>query len=261
MRPIQQLEFDDKSCKVGLIVLSEVFEQRKIRTTSGSFTSFIPLETPSGAQWTESDLEAKLVRQLAFSPAVYDLITQPILNYRLDGKARRYTPDIAVQILSDVDEPAALFLIEVKRKAELQRKSTSRDLRFHVGRLAAASIGGEFRVMTEDEILTPYLTNARRFSRYRDGGVYDETVVACRRAVGSVLPATVGEVTELLYGITADMVEASDIVAKMIAYRMVLVDLSKQVADSSVLRHAPIGEGTDPRGDAIIKMLFSAKAE
>ena len=147
--------------KVGLMVLSEQFEQRKIESTFGSFRSFIPLPTPSGAQWTESELETELLEQLAFSPLVFDLITQPIIHYTLNGEARRYTPDIAVQVSGTCDDLPGRYLIEVKRQEDLLQDRERHAIRFEVGRACAAQMGAVLRIMDETQIRTPYLTNAR----------------------------------------------------------------------------------------------------
>ena len=135
--------------KVGLMVLSEHFEQRKIEATFSSFRSMIPLSTPSGPQHVESELEAELLEQLAFAPGVYDLLTQPIIHYTLDGKPRRYTPDIAVQLHASGDDAPCRYLIEVKRRADLLANASQYALKFQVGRLAAEATGAAFRIMDD----------------------------------------------------------------------------------------------------------------
>lgn len=92
-----------------------------------SFSSRIPLTTPSGPQWTESELEAELVEQIAFSPGVYDIITQPILLYPgSDGKERRYTPDIAVQLYASGDGARPSALASQRAPAQWPRTTTDK---------------------------------------------------------------------------------------------------------------------------------------
>lgn len=246
--------------KIGLVMLSRVFEQRKVKATSGSFTSYVPLETPSGPQWTESELETELLRQIAFAPGVYDIITQPIINYVLDGKPRRYTPDIVVQLRSSGDQFETRFIIEVKRNAELAKPSRNRDIRFAVGQAAAEAIGGHFRVMTESEIRTPYLENTKRLSRHAGSFNFDDTILTPRNALQAILPASVRDAVSRLRELGYAEPDARHIIEQYIAHRLVFVDLMKPLTDDSVLRDSPFGDGTEPREDGIIQLLFKAKS-
>ena len=104
MRPVSRGGRAVTYSKVGLMVLKEHFQQRPIEATFSSFRSMVPLRTPSGPQQVESELEAELLEQLAFAPGTYDLLTQPIIEYATNGRARRYTPDIIVQLHASGDD-------------------------------------------------------------------------------------------------------------------------------------------------------------
>ena len=152
--------------KVGLMVLKEHFQQRAIEATFSSFRSRVPLRTPSGHQHVESELEAELLDQLAFAPGTYDLLTQPIIEYATNGRARQYTPDIVVQLHASWDDAPCRYVIEVKRRADLIANAAQYAPKFEAGRVAAENMGAAFRIMTEDRIRTPYLANARLLQRH-----------------------------------------------------------------------------------------------
>mgnify|MGYP002527203255 CR=1 FL=1 len=141
-------------------MLKSQFEQRKIGKTAASFRQQTALTTPSGPQWTESALEASAVIQIAFVPTVVDIITQPILRYTLAGKDRQYTPDIAATFAEEGDPIPQRFIIEVKRREELENKRREFADKFYAAREECAKIGFEFRVLHEGHLETAYYRNA-----------------------------------------------------------------------------------------------------
>lgn len=147
--------------------LNLVFEQRKIGRQHTSLAAYVPLRTPSGAQETESQLETDLVLQLNFSPSVYDLITQPIINYvDASGKQRRYSPDVLVHLFAGDPDHHRYIMIEAKPVEILQKKWDAYQPAFNAAREWCAHNFADFRVVTEHEIRTPYLSNTVALSRY-----------------------------------------------------------------------------------------------
>lgn len=243
--------------KLGLMVLREHFEQRPVEATYGSFRSLIPLRTPSGPQWTESELETELLQQLAFAPFVYDLLTQPIIHYELDGKRRRYTPDIVMQMHGTGDDLPTRYIIEVKRREDLARDPDYHALRFEVGRLCAEHIGGTFRVMDETRIKTPYLQNARLLSGYLAIDLNDEEMrglaILHRHA-----PIVVGRAIELLAEHGFAEPDARHIIEHAAAHRDLDADLGKPFTDDTTLRPHPDGIHAASRKDTILGLLQDA---
>jgi hypothetical protein len=150
----------------GPIPLGNLFQQRVIGPTYGSVASRLPLRTPSGAQYTESQLETDLLIQIAFSIRVADVITQPIIHYRKGNKARQYTPDILFETLPDLNEDGRLYLIEVKPLEHLATFKAESEDKIAAAHIWCARHGGDYYILTEREIRTDYLTNARMLSRF-----------------------------------------------------------------------------------------------
>lgn len=160
MRTVKGSENLPYSSRRALVALEDEFQQRKIGKTGQSFRRLIPLQSPAGAQWVESDLEANAVIQIAFVPSFYDLITQPIIEYELHGKDHVYTPDIAC-IFHAYDEPfPARFVIETKPKDVLERRGVEFADRFYAAEEMCKQMGAAFRVLHEDHLDTAYLRNA-----------------------------------------------------------------------------------------------------
>lgn len=243
--------------KLGLMVLREHFEQRTVEATYGSFRSLVPLRTPSGPQWTESELETELLEQLAFAPFVFDLITQPVIHYTLDGEPRRYTPDIAMQLHGTGDDLPSRYIIEVKRRDDLERDADRHALRFEVGRICAEETGAVFRVMDESRIRTPYLGNARLLAHHRaaDLADHEEDALVRLRRRGAM---TVAVALTHLAGDGFAEPDARHIVENAVAQRRVSTDLSVPFSDNSVIMPHPHGIMASVRSDPILRMLQDA---
>lgn len=243
--------------KVGLMVLSEQFNQRRVEATFSSFRSMVPLSTPSGPQNVESELEAELLEQLAFAPGVYDLLTQPIIEYTVNGKNRRYTPDIAVQLHASGDDAPCRYIIEVKRRADLLANASQYAVKFEAARLAAENMGAAFRIMDEKRIRTPYLHNARLLQRYLGEDPEFVALDIMRRKLGST-PVTVAQAIELLAAEGVAEPDARASIEQMVAWRMILCDLSLPFTDATAVRAREPGTFPQRDEDPILKSLFTA---
>ena len=114
--------------------LNSLFKQREIGITHGSIRSKVPLGTPSGLQTVESALEKDLLVQLMFSGKVYDIISQPILDYEVDGQPRTYTPDFLVQLYPGLLNQPLHFFLEAKRIEQLDAKAATYAPKFSAAR-------------------------------------------------------------------------------------------------------------------------------
>lgn len=243
--------------KVGLMVLKEHFKQRPIEATFSSFRSLVPLATPSGAQHVESELEAELLEQLAFAPNVYDLMTQPIIEYTASGKARRYTPDIVVQLGSFGDNQPCRYIIEVKRRADLQANASRYAEKFQAGASAAANMGAAFRIMAEDRIRTPYLSNARLLRRHLANDPELEVFDLMRQDFGAK-PTSVIDTIKIMRrrGMNEPDIRAG--IEQAVAWRMCVCDLGRPFNDSTMIRARVPGEIPRRNDDPLLKALNDA---
>jgi hypothetical protein len=255
--------FSDGQCtitysKIGLMVLREHFDQRPIEATFSSFRSMVPLATPSGSQQVESELEAELLEQLAFAPGVYDLITQPIIHYEVNGQQRRYTPDIAIQLHASAEDGPCRYIIEVKRRADLLANGAKYAVKFEAGRIAAENMGAAFRIMDETQIRTPYLHNARMLRRHLHGDPELEAFDILQSAVGE-RSVTVSAALVLLNDNGLSEPDARAGIEQAVAWRMLLCDLSMPFTDSTLIRARQLGGNLTRNADPILRSLFQAK--
>jgi len=146
--------------------LADRFSQRTIGRTYGSVSSWLPLRTPSGPQFTESRLETDLLLQVAFSMRVADVITQPIISYRKGDKPRQYTPDFLIETYAEPNGQTQLYLIEVKPADKVKAFEVEGSDKIDVARIWSARYDAKFVILTEDHIRTAYWKNAVQFGRF-----------------------------------------------------------------------------------------------
>jgi TnsA endonuclease N terminal len=119
----------------------------------------------------ESALERDLYVLLDFDAAVAQFEEQPVtIPYRDPaGVSRTYTPDVLVYYhvgLTDQQDRQPV-LYEVKYRDDLRANWGDYKPKFKAARRYAREQGWAFRLITEREIRTPYLKNAKFLRAYR----------------------------------------------------------------------------------------------
>lgn len=157
-------------------------EARKIGLGRRSLTGFMTSgQKVEGLGPFESSLERDYFVLLEFDRRVLAWHPQP---FRLDvpagsGKrARRYTPDVAVEYakIPDGQDLDRVELCEIKYRDELKNKWHDLKPLLKVGVRHARSQGWRFRICTEVEIRTPRLWNAKFLLPYGRQGASGEDI-------------------------------------------------------------------------------------
>jgi len=109
----------------------------------------------------ESTLERDFYTLLEFTPTVQSYDVQPVeIRWHDGAKWRRYTPDVLVTFhTQEAQQPP--WLCEVKYRSDLKKDWADLKPKLRAGIRYAREQGLRFRVMTEVEIRTPYLANAK----------------------------------------------------------------------------------------------------
>ena len=121
----------------------------------------------NGAAAYESSLERDLLTILEFNLEIDGFTVQPITLEWKDGtgKLRQYTPDVYFSHVPS--SPHGAWLCEVKYRDDLRENWEQLRPKFKAGIRFARAQGWRFRILTEVEIRTPYLENARFLLNYR----------------------------------------------------------------------------------------------
>lgn len=137
---------------------------RSIGPSKTSVTGRVVTEKNRRPQPVESSLEQDFLTLLEFDADVLRYGVQPLTLRWRDryGRRRTYTPDVLVEYRS---RPPRLF--EVKPRAVLRRDWEQLRPKFRHAVSAAKANKWRFKLVTDHEIRTPYLGNARFLLRFR----------------------------------------------------------------------------------------------
>ncbi|MEE4379879.1 MAG: TnsA endonuclease N-terminal domain-containing protein [Candidatus Competibacteraceae bacterium] len=135
-----------------------------------SVTGRVPSQKMARLVAYESPLERDFYLMLEFDRGVDYYEEQPLaISYQHPTVGKRtYTPDVLVRYFKDksLGGPRAPELFEIKPRDELRRNWTDFKPKFKAARRYARKKGWRFIIVTEREIRTPYLDNAKFLMRY-----------------------------------------------------------------------------------------------
>lgn len=139
---------------------------RPLKTSRRCLTGRVSVDSGDSAGF-ESSLERDWLTALDFDPAIRLIREQPFsLYYEFDGERRRYTPDILIESVSP-QGVVSTIVYEVKQLDELRAEWHRYRPRFKAAVRYCRARGWRFKIVTECEIRTPFLKNAKFLRRYR----------------------------------------------------------------------------------------------
>lgn len=222
--------------KTRLDLMSPV---RSIGMNYRSLTGKVVLD-PGHVAGFESSLERDWLICLDFDTDVEAILEQPFsLNYQLDGRELRYTPDVLAQYRKrDGRIPVVVF--EVKPYEELRLEFAKYRQRFKQMVRYCREREWRFKIVTERDIRTPYLDNAKFLRKYRrlaTQELYKEQLLYSLKALG---PTTPQALLAMAYLHVEKRMAALPELWRMVARREVSVELHKPLT-----MHSAIWLGTD----------------
>lgn len=152
---------------------------RRIRPSRFSITGYVAATKAPGAQDAESSLEHDFLTLMEYDQRVARYLAQPFTIQWQDQarRRRRYTPDVIVKYSSSAmheDSHLRTTLFEVKPRAILWRDWAELRPKFRAAIGWAREHGCRFRIVTDEEIRTPYLANVRFLLAYRSQFLNDD---------------------------------------------------------------------------------------
>lgn len=137
---------------------------RKIGTSAVSLTgNFASEKNDYGMH--ESSLERDFMYMLELDFHVSKYVVQPVkIEYLYQGKKRSYVPDFKVHYKASMQRTT---IFEVKYRDDLRRNWEEYKPKFRAAIIYCKKNRIDFRIITEREIRTDFLKNAKFLSRYR----------------------------------------------------------------------------------------------
>jgi len=219
--------------------LDSMLPVREIGTNRRSLTGKVVLDSGAAAGF-ESSLERDWLICLDFDPDVELILEQPFtLHYEVDGTALRYTPDVLVRYRVR-NGHAAVVVFEVKPRDELRSAFAKYRERFRRMMRHCREQGWRFKIVTEREIRTPYLSNAKFLRSYRNlhsQTLYRDQLLYSMKALG---PTTPQALLAMAYLHEEKRMAALPELWRMVARREIKADL-----DLPLTMNSTIWLGTD----------------
>ena len=183
----------------------------------------------------ESALERDLLMLLDFDDGVEFFCEQPVtIEYLHEGCVRHYTPDVLAYYRADLAVSSTLrpTLYEVKYRADLRHNWAELKPKFMAALRYADQQGWRFKLVTEREIRTDYLTNVRFLRQYTGPEVQiRQTDQGLLMSLMGDIRLTTGE--ELLLMATADRTKRAELLYTLwhlVAVRLIHCDLTVELS-------------------------------
>lgn len=166
----------------------------------------------------ESTLEHDFLTILSLHPALLDVVEQPTrVRYRdADDVTRWYTPDFLASFVTGPGQSGQV-LFEIKYRDELARDWMKLRPKLRAGVGWARAHGARFCVMTDAEIRTPVLENARLLKRYRTAAPDSDLETAVVAALSVLDAPTIDAVARHAVANGGDLERAHAQVLRLIA--------------------------------------------
>lgn len=191
-------------------------------------------------QQFESSLERDMHLLVHWDYAVEWYQAQPVtIDYAdVNGKARRYTPDLLVvyhkkKILPGHSESKRSLLIEVKYRSDLAKDWKKLKPKFRAARTYAREQGWNFVILTEREIRTSLLKNVQFLWRYRQSDFHNHHYRCLRDTLLALEETDPKTLLDATYQSQALRDEALWTLWCMVARRWVGCDLSEPLSMST----------------------------
>ncbi len=146
------------------------------------------------------------------------------------GKLRTYTPDLWVKFHEQLAPGRKPILFEVKYRADLIAQASELKPKFRAARAYAKEQGGQFKVVTETEIRSPYLENVKFLWRYRDSRYHIEHQVKLTQTLEEMAVAPVSILLEATYRSETLRGEALWTLWCLVARQEIVFDMTQPVS-------------------------------
>lgn len=154
---------------------------RKIGTSRFYMRGYVPSKKGMQSQSSESGLEQDFLFLLESDSRVFQYVAQPFTIHWTDknGVKRKYTPDVIVRHYSE--DPTEMhkvrpIIYEIKPKAILKEQWQELRPKYKAAIAWAREFGCVFKIITEEQIRTTFLQNARFLKQFRE--MHDEASIS-----------------------------------------------------------------------------------
>lgn len=207
---------------------------RRLRLSHRSLTG--RTATGGSSVTFESALERDWSILLDFDPDVAGFLEQPFtLSYSHEGRQHHYTPDFMAEFGRQTGQSKRV-VYEVKYRDELRRDWQEYLPRFQAANRHCRAQGWTFTILTDLEIRTPYLENAKFLRRYRTVRMKPLVQVRLIETLQTLGPTTLQELLTTACGGAESPEQTLPTLWSLIAMRQITCDLHQPLMMNSDIR-------------------------
>lgn len=205
---------------------------KNYRNLTGLATS-----SKSDAPFFESTLERDCLALLEFDNNVEFYDVQPVCIEWTDsvGKNRKYTPDVLVSYRSDFQDykPYSTTLCEIKYRNDIKKNWTDLKPKFKAAISYAKAHGWRFKLMTEVEIRTTYMENARFLLPYLNNELDESFEFLLRTKLQELRECSIESLLSSVFNDKWSQAELIPCIWQLIALRRISTDLNQPLTMST----------------------------
>jgi hypothetical protein len=150
---------------------------RKTNSNGTSLTGFVPSLKSNRLHEFESSLERDFIRITEFDSNIDQFVEQPVvIEYKHEQKSKTYIPDFLITYKHTTTPGKWLkpLLVEVKYREHLKRDWLELKPKYSAALKFCDQKGWKFKILTEVEIRTEFLHNAKFLQQYKNAIVDTE---------------------------------------------------------------------------------------
>lgn len=239
------MKFDENDLKT-----SGLKPVRKIGLNGTSLTGLVPSEKTNRLHQFESSLERDFIRITEFNSNVSEFVEQPVtISYQFDGKIKSYTPDFLITYKHTTTPGKWLkpLLVEIKYREDLWKNWSVLKPKYQAALKFCDLKGWKFKILTEVEIRTEFLHNAKFLQRYKNSSVDDDDFTFLLKKIHELRITTPKEITLCSSGNANRRASLLYCLWYMIANTVIGVDLYKKISmDSSIWDNSYTPQNLEP---------------
>lgn len=196
---------------------------RKIPLNYRHITGYIHSDKSDDYTHFEASLERDALLLCEFDPKVKKFKTQPRrFHFIRNGKPRHYTPDIHIEY-----EDGRKLYVEIKYRADLKEDWLELKPKFKAAiRELKTESATRFKILTEQEIRTPFLKNVTFLLPYKNRPFEEYQLATINKILSRGQPMPLKELLSLC---SSDMIEQAEFLNTLwyaVANQLILTELS-----------------------------------
>lgn len=196
---------------------------RKIPLNYRNITGYVHSDKSDSYTHFESSLERDALLLCEFDPKILSFETQPRrFHFIHNGKSKHYTPDILIKY-----QDGSQLYVEIKYREDLKKDWAELKPRFKAAiRELKSAPNTRFKILTEEEIRTPYLKNANFLLPYMNRPFEEYQLATIQKILVRGQPMTINEILSLC---STDQIEQAEFLNTLwyaIANKLIFTELS-----------------------------------